>query len=161
LQCAEQEETTVKRLIRAFVVFLAVTSALRAAGAWMGRRFEAGAGTPDADDLRLAAIWGGRDLRSRAGGLRSVTARTVLGGVNLDLTGAVVDPAGAEITLDVRLGGVNLGLPAGVRAEVEDRLQGGQVALALQDPAEIPDDAPPVKVVVEGFGAGVNIESSR
>jgi hypothetical protein len=144
-----------------FVVFVVVTSALRAAGSWMARRFEAGAADADADEVRLAAIWGGRDLRSRAAALRSVTARAVLGGLNLDLTGATVDPGGATVSLHVRLGGVNLELPAGVRAEVEDRLQGGQVALALQDPAELPDDAPPVKVVVEGFGAGVNIESRR
>jgi hypothetical protein len=151
----------VKRVVRVFVVFVVVTSALRAAGAWVTRRFEAGAGKADADEVRLAAIWGGRDLRSRAGALRSVSARTVFGGLNLDLTGATVDPAGATITLDVRLGGINLELPAGVRAEVEDRLQGGQVALALQDPAELPEDAPSVKVIVEGFGAGVNIESRR
>jgi hypothetical protein len=127
----------------------------------MARRFEGGAGLADADEVRLAAIWGGRDLRSRAGALRSVTARTLFGGLNLDLTAAAVDPGGATISLHVRLGGINLELPAGVRAEVEDRLQGGQVALALQDPAELPDDAPPVKVVVEGFGGGVNIESRR
>jgi hypothetical protein len=148
-----------RRVLKGILWFVAVTTVLRLVAEAGARRFEAGSNDPDADDLRLAAFWGGRDLASRAGALRSVSARAVLGGINLDLTEATLHPAGAKIDVDARLGGINIEVPAGWRVEVADHLRGGGIALDL--PESVEEDAPLLEIHVTGVAAGVNVEANR
>jgi hypothetical protein len=153
------EEAGMRRVLKGIAWFVAATTVLRLVAEVLARRFEAGANDPTADDLRLAAFWGGRDLTSRAGALRTVSARIVFGGINLDLTKATLHPDGAQIDVDARLGGVNLVVPAGWRVGVVDHLRGGGISFGL--PEDVDEDAPLLEIRVTGVAAGVNVEASH
>jgi hypothetical protein len=146
-----------KRFVKGLVWFVAIATALRILGELAARRFESG--NEESDEVRLAAIWGGRDFHSTSAALSSVWGRVILGGINLDLTDATLHPDGASIDLDVRLGGVNLTVPAAWRVDVDDSMRAGGVA--VQVPEHTDDDAPPLRVAVRGSAGGVNVEAKH
>ena len=150
-----------KRFLKILIWFVAVSGALRAIGALVGRRFEQGATAADGDEVRLAAIWGGRDFHSTAAALRSLHAKAMLGGINLDLSSASLHPEGAELRIEVMAGGVNLEVPAAWRVEVTEQLTAGDVAVSVADPTDLASDAPLLAVIVSGTAGGVNIEASK
>ncbi len=149
-----------KRFLKVLIWFVAISGALRAIGALVGKQFEQGATDADGDEVRLAAIWGGRDFHSTASGLRSLHAKAMLGGINLDLSDAALHPEGAEIDIQVMAGGVNLEVPADWRVEVAEQLTAGDVAVSVTDPEQLPSDAPLLAVTVGGTAGGVNIQAS-
>jgi hypothetical protein len=145
----------VKRVLKALAWIVAVATALRLVGELVARRFESG--DEESNEVQLAAIWGGRDFRSRAGALRSIRGRVVLGGLNLDLTGATLHTEGASIDLDVRLGGVNIEVPPAWRVDVDDRMQAGGVTVEVPD--QTGEGAPPLQITIRGSAGGVNVEA--
>jgi hypothetical protein len=149
----------VKRVLKIAACLIGVTTALRVVGEMAARRFEAGAKGEDSDRVRLAAFWGGRDFRSRAAALRSLHARVILGGINVDLTQAQLHPDGASVEVDARLGGVNIEVPDGWRIEVAEQLRAGGVAIDV--PEDVADGAPLLEIRVAGMAAGVNVEAKR
>jgi hypothetical protein len=56
-------------------------------------------GDEETDEFRIAAIIAGEEFSSRAAGLRSASVLALIGGAQLDLRQASLDPGGA--TLDV------------------------------------------------------------
>ena len=50
-------------------------------------------GNEDSDEFSVAAVMGGKELKSRATALRSATVVAAMGGVDIDLRGAELDPA--------------------------------------------------------------------
>lgn len=147
----------VKRLRKGLAWFIAASMALRLIGVLLARGFETG--DAESDEVRLAAIWGGRNFRSRATGLRSLAARAYLGGINIDLTGATLHPEGAVVDLDLRLGGVNVEVLPTWRVDVDDRLSAGGVAVDL--PEAPPEEAPSLQLRIRGIAGGVNVEADR
>ena len=146
-----------KRILKALVWIVAATTALRLIGEMVARQFESG--NEESDEVRLAAYWGGRDFHSRSDALRSIRARTVLGGINLDLTHATLHAEGASIDLDVRLGGVNIEVPPTWHVDVDDRMQAGGVTVEV--PEEVGDGAPPLQITIRGSAGGVNVEAKH
>ena len=114
-------------------------------------------GDEDSDAFRLAVIGGGKEFESRAPSLRSASAFAVLGGVELDLREANLDPAGATLDVTAVLGGIEVTVPPGWVVEVENRGKMSGVEARLTESADRPDDAPRLYVTTNAWFGGVEI----
>jgi predicted membrane protein len=114
-------------------------------------------GDEDSDDVRLAAIVGGKELKSRATALRSASALAVMGGVEIDLRDASLDPGGATLDVTAIMGGVEVRLPVGWVVDVESRGGLGGVDTRLTEAADLPDGAPTLRVTTNTWLGGVEI----
>jgi hypothetical protein len=114
-------------------------------------------GDEDSDDVRLAAIVGGKELKSRATALRSASALAVVGGVDIDLRDATLDPAGATLDVTTVLGGVEVTLPTGWVVDVETRGSMSGVDTRLSESSDHPEGAPTLRVTANAWLGGVEI----
>ena len=71
--------------------------------------------TPDADDVRLVAIFEPLSFRSTAKSFRGGTVDCWYGGGVIDLRDAVLDPAGARLQVRAIFGGAQIVVPASWR----------------------------------------------
>ncbi len=125
-----------RRIILGFVAFVAA-SAL--AGLTV-RRLVPEWGDAEDPTLRLVAAMDGREVAATSQELREIDVIAVMGGVELDLTGAqIVD--GAVLKVTSVMGGVEVTVPPGWRVEARPN-----VILAgfenRTDPDDVPDEAP-------------------
>jgi hypothetical protein len=114
-------------------------------------------GDEDSDAFRLAAIVGGKELASRATTLRSASALAVMGGVEIDLREAALDPAGATLDITAVMGGVEVTLPRGWVVELETHGLLGGVDSRLTESAVHPEGAPTLRVTARAWLGGVEI----
>ena len=141
----------VKRVVKVVVALLA----LGAAGQLLARRKTFGDET--ADEFAIATYLGGVERTCEATSLRRGKVSVLLGGVDLDLREATLDPSGADLELSATLGGVNVTVPSDWRVVVEDRATLGGVEALVTDPEELPDDAPLLRVAAGARLGGVSI----
>ena len=80
---------------------------------------------PSADTIDLAVALGPLDFRSTATAFRGGTLECQFGGGTLDLRGATLDPAGAELRIELIFGGASLLVPADWRIVNEVKGIGG------------------------------------
>ncbi|MBT8241362.1 MAG: hypothetical protein HKN80_12770 [Acidimicrobiia bacterium] len=146
-----------KRLVK-ILGFLFVVQA----GMWLaGRLAESRAQQdidPESEAFSLATYVNGKQYASRTRKLRSGTAVTVLGGTDIDLTEAELDPAGATLRLKTRFGGVKVLVPDTWRVDMTpgDAVT-GENDLRVADPATLPEDAPRLSVMADTQFGGVLI----
>jgi hypothetical protein len=145
----------VKRLLKIAAAFIAASAAMSGLGLFLARRFERGEGYADADDFRIAAIWGGREFTSASVGLHSGWAVAVLGGISLDLRDATLDPAGASLALRATAGGISVTVPDDWRVFVEREVLGGAVEVRVPEPETLPEDAPTLHVSATVRSGGI------
>ena len=141
----------VKRVVKVVVVLVA----LGAAGQLLARRKTFGDET--ADEFGIATYLGGVERTCKAAALRRGSVSVVLGGAELDLREATLDPSGADLELSATLGGVNVTVPSDWRVVVEDRAMLGGVEALVTDAGELPDDAPLLRVAAGARLGGVAI----
>lgn len=145
-----------KRLFRTLLRLLLFSVAMSAIGLAVGRMVK-GDTTEDDDDFRLLAFWNGWQWRSRATSLTSGKAMAVLGGVDLDLTGATLGAAGATLSLTAAMGGIRVLVPGSWRVDVERSIAGGAVEVSLDGQDELPDDAPRLSIDAMTRAGGILI----
>lgn len=97
----------IRRIVVAFVAFMGVT-ALAAA---MAKRHVVSAGGPDSDEIELVAIFDSVELESHATSFRGGSLLYWFGGGTVDLRDAMLDPAGARLTIRAIFGGGLLIVP--------------------------------------------------
>jgi len=114
-------------------------------------------GDEDSDEFRLAAIVGGKEFKSRATALRSASALAVVGGLDIDLRGATLDPAGATLDVTAVMGGAQVTLPPGWVVDLETRGSLGGVDTRLNESADHPEGAPTLHVTTNTWFGGVQI----
>ncbi len=68
------------------------------------RRLIPPTGDEESDDIALAAVANGIDLYSRATSFRGGSARAIMGGLQLDLTGETLDSAGVRLEMSALIG---------------------------------------------------------
>jgi hypothetical protein len=107
-----------KRALVRIGIGIVVFNALMAGVALALRRLIPSTGDEASDDIALAAVANGIDLRSRAASFRGGSARAIMGGLQLDLTGATLDPAGARLEVSAIMGGVQVIIPDAWRTRV-------------------------------------------
>jgi len=142
-------------LVVAVVKVIVVLAGLWALGQALARRRTVGDET--SDEFAIAVYVGGIQRACKATSLRRGSVSVVLGGVDLDLREATLDPSGADLHLSATLGGVNVTVPSEWRVVVEDRATLGGVEALVTDPEELPDDAPLLRVAAHARLGGVSI----
>lgn len=141
------------------VGFIVVATGLWAIGQVVARRIE-GAITQEDGVFSIAAIWGGRTFASTAHPLLAGSARAVLGGVELDLTGAAPAAEGARLSLSTVLGGIHVLVPRSWRVEIAGEVRAGGVQVDVPRLETMPEDAPLLLVDVSGRAGGIAIEAA-
>ncbi len=122
-------------------------------GLWVGARVLEKRSTqdtdPESENFTLVTYFGGKAYSSRASKLRSGSAITMLGGMDINLTGAQLNPGGATLLLKTRLGGLKVTVPADWRVEMMGETTTGENTLDVTDPATLPEDAPRLSVIAD------------
>ncbi len=143
-----------RKLVRTLLWILAVEGAAWVAGRIISKNMTRG--DEGSDVFRVAAICGPRRFRSRAGHLKSGTAITSMGGTDLDLRGATLDPSGAELELRTTMGGVQVVVPPDWVVEVDRETMAGGFEVRVTPPENLPSDAPRLHIhAVTRLGGGV------
>jgi hypothetical protein len=118
-------------------------------------------GDEGSDEFRVVALMGGTRFHSHAGHLRSGTVDTWMGGVDLDLRHATLDPAGAVLDVRTTMGGVQVSVPDHWAVDVEQAGFGGGVAATVTPPDSLPPDAPRLQVRAVARMGGVAVTTGR
>jgi hypothetical protein len=103
-------------------------------------------GDAESDEVALAAIFDGAELRSRAAAFRGGSMLAWFGGVAADLREATLAPE-ARLSLTSLLGGIAIRVPPGWRVESHARVLGGGIAVDVPEP----DDPEAPTLVLDGF----------
>jgi hypothetical protein len=119
------------RLLVLFVLAVVGASiASVAAAAYMRPRLADDA-SPDDDELQLAAVLTGRDFRSTASAFRGGRVICWNSGLDVDLRGARLDPAGGDLEVWTAFGGASIRVPEDWRVAVRGMsVLGGATAAA-------------------------------
>ncbi len=144
-----------KKLLRIFLWMAAVQAVAFVAGIVMSKKLTKGDET--SDEFEIAAIFGGKRFHSTAGALKSGSVMAALGGIEIDLRDATVDPAGAEIGVTAALGGVQVFVPKDWIVEVDSEIHQGDVDLDLVSPDDLPADAPKLHIHAIARAGGVAV----
>ena len=137
----------VGRVFRLLWRLVMLASILGAIGAIVAKRQVVPLEDEDADEVRLAAIFGPMNFRSTAQHFRGGTVDCWYGGGLLDLRGATLDPAGARLQVRAVFGGAQIAVPETWRVTSNVVGIGG-----IGDGRALvgrPDDAP--HLTIEGF----------
>ena len=136
-----------RRLLKTLLLLSAAMAVARLTATVVSRQFEEGSEV--SDEFRRVRCMDGLDFTSRAAGLRRARVSVVLGGAKVDLRNAVIDPAGATISLENTLGGLVLNVRDDWAVTVDEVLVGGGENEVRVTPLhELPDDAPRLRVEV-------------
>lgn len=149
-----------RNLARVFVKFLVVTTAMRLIGMVVSRAYE-GESTASDDDFKLMALMSGRLLVSESGALRTGTGVAVMGGIDIDLRQATLDPGGAHISLKAYLGGIRMQVPPEWKVYVDEDPRAGGIEADTTDPETLPEDAPRLTVEAVARSGGIMIEATK
>jgi hypothetical protein len=151
----------IARAITLLTGMFVVASILGALAATAMRKRPSEAQPPEADEIHLAATLEPLSFESTATAFRGGTIETTFGGGIVDLRKAVLDPAGARITVRSIFGGGQIVVPAEWRLVSEVRGIGG--VGDGRPKVERPDDGP--TLVIDGLvlfgGFGVTADVSE
>jgi len=151
----------VRRLIKFLVAFFAVGVAMWVVGQILSENYEGDEADSDADEFRVGAVLSGKQVVSRAKALRSIETKVFMGGVDLDLRDATLDPRGAHLSLNVTAGGVRVAVPPTWLVVVADDVVGGAVEVDTTPADDLPTDAPVLTVEATVRSGGVMIEAGE
>jgi len=101
----------IKRLVVLWIGFMTVAAAAAAVGAQAAKRHLVPSGEPDSDEVTLVGIFEPVSFASTAQHFRGGTLVCWYGGGVIDLRGATLDPAGAELTIRAIFGGAQILVP--------------------------------------------------
>jgi predicted membrane protein len=113
-------------------------------------------GDEQTKDFQVVAVCGGKRFKSRATDLTSGTVISTMGGVDLDLRDATLDPGGATLDLRLTLGGAQVTVPPDWAVDVEVEGPGG-FEIDVTPPDELPEDAPKLHIHALARGGGAQI----
>ena len=116
-------------------------------------------GDEDSDEFATAAICFGREFNSRALALRSGSVRIVMGGMKVDLRDATLAPGRSLRDYEVTMGGVEVAVPEGWAVEIDGQSRFGGIDTHLDDHADLPDDAPVLRVRTRMVMGGAMVAS--
>lgn len=97
-------------------------------------------------DLRIVGVFGGRTFRSRSANLTKVSVVAIMGGVDVDLRQATLDPSGATLDLRAIMGGVQITVPSDWAVDAEITRVAGGIDLEVTPVDDLPADAPKLHV---------------
>jgi hypothetical protein len=137
----------VGRLLGLAALGLGLTAIAGAIGARAAKQRIVPLDAPDANDVRLAAIFEPISFRSTATSFRGGSAEFWYGGGVIDLRDATLDPSGARLQVKAVFGGGQILVPPTWRVDLDVRGIGGSGDSRPQ--VERTDDAP--RLTIEGM----------
>ena len=149
-----------RKLTRVIVGFLMISAVFKAVGFAAARAFE-GERTASDDDFKLMALMDGRELTSKATSLRTGTAVAAMGGIEIDLRKAELDPGGAHIALKAYMGGIRMMVPATWKVYVDEDSHAGGIEVKTSEEAALGDEAPRLTVEAVTRAGGILIETDE
>jgi hypothetical protein len=135
-------------LFRALLLFKLGFWAGMVASAALLQRVVPSRGDEDSDEVALAAILNGVELRSRSHAFRGGSMFSWLGGIAVDLREAELAP-NAHLDVHSAFGGIAIRVPTGWRVESNVKSFAGGVAISVPEPENA--DAPTLRL--DGFTA--------
>jgi len=103
-------------------------------------------GDQESDEVALAAVFDGVEMKSRATAFRGGSMLAWFGGIAVDLREAQL-AAGAHLSVHSLFGGISLRVPVGWKVESDVKAIGGGVAVQVPDP----DAANAPTLTLDGF----------
>jgi hypothetical protein len=145
-------------LLRKLVVFKLGALAGVMAAAAVAKLAVQSRGDEDSDELALAAIYDGIDLKSRARAFRGGSLLAWFGGIELDLREAELT-AGAELTAHAIFGGIQVRTPPHWRVESSATAIFGGVDVRTH--AEDDPDAPLLRLKGKAVFGGIDVRAKN
>ncbi|MDH3682529.1 MAG: cell wall-active antibiotics response protein [Acidimicrobiia bacterium] len=141
------------KLARVVLVLVVVQIILAVVGRVMSKRL--GRGDERSDDFQVAAVFGAKKFHSRATSLKSGTVISSMGGVDLDLRDATLDPGGASLELKATMGGFQVTVPPDWAVDFDDDSVTGGLEVDVTPLEDLPADAPKLHIrAVAKMGGG-------
>ena len=147
-----------RTLLRLALFFITSAIAARASVFVISRQLDEG--SEASDEFRRVVIFDGIQFDSQAGGLRSGEVCVALGGAQLDLREATLDPGGATLALKNTLGGLQVLVRDDWAVTVEDEIiGGGGVEIDVTPAEDLPEGAPQLHISLLTRMAGSTIST--
>ncbi|MGB5756725.1 MAG: LiaF domain-containing protein [Acidimicrobiales bacterium] len=146
------------KLLRIGLVIIGVQITLAVVGRIMSKKLERG--DEHSDDFQVAAVFGGKKFHSQATSLKSGTVISSMGGVDLDLRDATLDPGGASIELKATMGGFQVTVPPDWAVDFDDDSVTGGFEVDVTPPNDLPDDAPKLHIHANARMGGGKISTA-
>jgi predicted membrane protein len=108
---------TIRSILGLTIGFVIVSSIISAVVAAVAKRHMLSSGMESDNEFDLVTIFDGTDFASTAPAFRRGSVLTWYGGGQIDLRGATLDPAGAELNVRALFGGVQIIVPETWRVE--------------------------------------------
>ena len=145
-----------RKLLRIFLWITLAEAVAFVVGHLIAKKMSIGGET--SDEFRVATIFGGKRFHSTAGALKSGSAVAALGGMEIDLRDATVDPLGADLEVTATLGGVRVLVPEdwAVDFDIDDAPTGG-VEVNVTPSEDLPVDAPHLHIHATTRAGGIAV----
>jgi hypothetical protein len=147
-----------KFLKRVLIGWLAVVVASIAA-AFTVKKTVPTFGDESDDSFSIVEVIGGRGFESSAEHFAQGSALAVMGGIDLDLSGATLAP-GAKLDLRAFMGGIDVSVPPSWRIEVIATERMGEVTHVLDEDGQN-DEGPLLLIYASATMGGISISRSR
>lgn len=144
-----------KKLWRIFLWITLAEATAFAVGHLISRKMTTG--DEHSDEFQVAAILGGKRFHSNAGALRSGSAVAAMGGMEIDLRDATIDPRGADLDVTATLGGLRVFVPEDWAVDVDADAHGGDVDVDVTALEQLPNDAPRLRIHATTHAGGVAV----
>lgn len=146
------------RLLRRLLIFeLGAWAGMAAAAAFVKRAVRS-RGDEESDEVALAAIFDGVQLKSRATSFRGGSMLAWYGGIAVDLREAQLAPD-ARLTLHTLFGGIAVRIPAGWRVESNVKALAGGIDVRTVDAED--EDAPTLTIDGLALFGGIAVGAKK
>ncbi len=132
------------KIRRPLTAILLVQAIVYMAGRVLERRMTKG--DEESDEFKVAAICNGKGFHSHARHLKSGSVVAGIGGVDIDLRDATLDPDGANLEMNALMGGIQLTVPEEWAVEFDSETMAGGFQTDVTPLSKLADDAPQLHI---------------
>lgn len=149
-----------KKLLKMLMWMVALNVAMKVAATFITRML--GEDTAEeSDEFQLVALMDGRTYVNVSDRLRSGRVIAGMGGVDVDLRQAVLDPEGAKLDITIFAGGVRVLACKSWRVEIDQKVTAGGVQIETADPDTLPDGAPILHIHAVAVAGGLVVANAE
>ncbi len=113
------QSTPMKKVLKAFAILVIGAHLAAMVAALIIKLTRPSQGDEESDVVDLVTVYSGLEFASRARNFLGGTLLTMFGGSEIDLRGAAIDPAGADLEVRTVFGGTEILVPEGWNVALE------------------------------------------